>query len=144
VIFTVRGNAPDVFAVTDMVAFVASVAGIPDNVKAVEPALSLRPPTTIPGGTLDVTVIGVPAKDLNVTVIGGIASPIVKFCEGTLDVAESELDDTVKLSVFDPRHTPFAVTAVITLLLAGASVVGVPEISPAVEILNPAGRASAP
>jgi hypothetical protein len=84
VIFTVRGNAPNVFAVTDMTAFVASVAGTPDSVKTVEVRFE---PTTIPGGTLEVIVIGVPAAATKVIVHGGIASPIVKFREGTLDVA---------------------------------------------------------
>jgi hypothetical protein len=67
VIFTVRGNAPNVFAVTDMTAFVASVAGTPDSVKTVEVEFEL---TTIPGGTLDVIVISAPANDVKVIVIG--------------------------------------------------------------------------
>jgi len=44
--------------------------------------------------------------------------------------------------VFDPDN-PLNVVAVTTVALDVTSAVGVPEISPVVEILNPAGRTSA-
>jgi hypothetical protein len=129
---TVSGAAPRVFAVTDMVASVASVAGIPDRTTDDVP--------TMPGGTLDVKVTLVPAAEVKLTVIGGIARPSVKAREGTLDVAESELVVTVMVSVFDPDN-PVRVVAVTTTSLDGVSAVGVPEMSPVVEIVSPAGRA---
>jgi hypothetical protein len=132
--FTVSGAAPRVFAVTDMIAFVASVAGIPDRTTDESDDVP-----TMPGGTLDVNVILVPAAGVKLTVIAGIARPSVKAREGTLDVAESELVVTDIVSVFDPDN-PVRVVAVTTTSFDGVSAVGVPEMSPVVEIVSPAGR----
>jgi hypothetical protein len=66
----------------------------------------------------------------------------VKFREGTLDVAESTFDTTVRLSVFDPDN-PLNVVAVTTVALDVTSAVGVPEMSPVVDMFSPLGRADA-
>ena len=134
VMVTVRGAAPRVFAVTDMVASVAVSAGAPDRTTDVpddSPA--------IPGGTFEVNVMGVPASDVKVIVIGGMVSPTVYCVEGTLDVAVIAFDATFRVSGNEPER-PSKVVAVTTVLFVAEIVVGVPEISPVTEMLMPSGR----
>ena len=136
-ISTVSGNAPVVLAVTDIVAFVATNAGIPERTTV--PSVDLP---EIPDGTFDVNEMGVPAAAVKLIVIEGIASPTVKFREGTLDVAERTLDATVKLSSFEAVR-PLCVVAVTVATLSDESVIGVPEMSPVVEMESPSGRLDA-